>query len=71
MDISTVKALLEIAREYGVSKMRLGELEVELAPLMSPQVAPTTQELSDEDLLFYSVEAPRNNFISPEEISKP
>lgn len=57
-----IKMLLELAREYGVAKLKLQDLEVEFKSHSSFQsttntedLVPKTQELSDEDLLFYSV----------------
>lgn len=55
MDTQQLALILELARQYGVRKLKLGELELELNPVASGEaVAPKTEELPQEDLLFYS-----------------
>jgi hypothetical protein len=65
MDSSLIKSYLEIARQYGVTYMKVGELEFNLGVEPSVQVpqdlVPKNVELSDEDMLFYSVEAPKKS----------
>lgn len=68
-DIGQLTRLIETLRELGVRSFRQGDLHLELSPVTPPQikasveepviagqplVIPATQELSDEDLLFYS-----------------
>ena len=63
LPLSDVHALLVMARDYGVSRMRVGDFEVEMAPavhtsvipLATPQVpSPVMRELTDEELLLWS-----------------
>lgn len=60
-----IKLLLELAREYGVAKLKLQDLELEFHPphtlpqvILDKELTPQTEEISDEDLLFYSVNGP-------------
>lgn len=68
MTISELTSYLELARQYGVTYMKLDTVEFSIQldskPIVDQQtntlnpVTPQSVELSDEDMLFYSVEAP-------------
>lgn len=78
MTISELTSYLELARQYGVTYMKLQDVEFNLdaprQPIVdqptnivnqtTPIVTPQSVELSDEDMLFYSVETP---FSKPQE----
>jgi hypothetical protein len=66
MDTTKLLELIQIAKDSGVTYLKFGEIEFSISdkqmnsPILVPTepIAPTTQELSNEDMLFYSVEAP-------------
>jgi hypothetical protein len=65
MDNTELRSLLELAREYGVLQLKYKDIEVHLSPRVevpmatSIPITPQNVELSNEDMLFYSVEAPK------------
>lgn len=64
MDISQIKDIIELAKHHGVSYIKVGELEVSLfdvkPSIPSSELAPKNEEISDEDMLFYSVLEPKD-----------
>ena len=69
MELNELRSLLELAREYGALVIKCKDVEVHLSPkveynIVAPQsanlpITPQNVELSNEDMLFYSVEAPK------------
>lgn len=62
MDVTKLKELLDLAVQYGVTKLKTSDIEVELGKQVMPQPMETSsnpvnpkQELSDEDMLYWSV----------------
>lgn len=63
LPLSDVHALLVMARDYGVRRIRLGDFEVEMGAAVHTSVVPVAtasnphpvmRELTDEELLLWS-----------------
>lgn len=65
-----LEELLKVASRYGVTKLITAEFEVELKPVVPQEpviniqsqangLTPSKVELSEEDMLFWSSEAPK------------
>jgi len=58
MEQAELKAILELAAQYGVTKLKLPSLEVEFGSAPSPIMQQSAQlppaELEEKDMLFWS-----------------
>lgn len=64
MEISQIQALIDLAKQCGVTYLKVGEVEFSMPdrkPIIpASEIAPKTEEINDEDMLFYSVLEPKD-----------
>lgn len=67
MELKEIEKLLEVAVKYGVKRLKVQDVEIEIgvgpsiiAPTIQQSITPEKAEIANEDMLFWSVEAAKD-----------